>query len=556
MTAPPYTVADHVLDRLADLGVRHLFGVPGDFTLAFVDHVERHPLIEWVGCANELDAGYAADGYARLGGVGALSTTFGVGELSAINAVAGSFAEHVPVVHIAGAPTRATQAAGRATHHSLGDGDFGHFARMSAEVTAAHAVLTAENAAAEIDRVLLVARDRRLPVYLMLPADVSEAPIAPASAPLAAGDRITDGAALAEFTEVVTGLVERAASVSVLADILVHRVGAEAHLQALLGLGLPHATLLWGRRVVDESAPAYLGSYLGASSDPAVRSAIEDADLLVMAGVQFTDLTSGFFTQRLDAARTIEIRGESARIGDREFAPIAMADALDAVTTAVRVADLPTAVDSRADAAPPASAPEDAPLSQASLWDEVGAAIRPGDTVLADQGTAFYGMADHRLPHDVVFVGQPLWASIGFTLPALLGAALARPDRRPVLLIGDGAAQLTIAELGTLLRHRIPAIIVVVDNSGYTVERVIHGLHEEYNDIAGWDWAALVAAMGPAGRGTGVRVDTVGALRTALTDARASDRLTLIQAVVPADDVPPVLRSLAAAAAAANRPRA
>lgn len=151
-------MADYLLDRLAEQGVRHLFGVPGDFTLAFLDHVERHPLVEWVGCANELTAGYAADGYARLGGLGALSTTFGVGELSAINAVAGSFAEHVPIVHIVGAPSTATQEAGRATHHTLGDGDFGHFARMTAEVTAVQDTLTAADAGAQIDRVLSGAR--------------------------------------------------------------------------------------------------------------------------------------------------------------------------------------------------------------------------------------------------------------------------------------------------------------------------------------------------------------------------------------------------------------
>jgi indolepyruvate decarboxylase len=152
-----------------------------------------------------------------------------------------------------------------------------------------------------------------------------------------------------------------------------------------------------------------------------------------------------------------------------------------------------------------------------------------------------------------VFGGQPLWAAIGFTLPALLGAALARPERRPVLLIGDGAAQLTIAELGTLLRRRIPAVIVVVDNAGYTVERVIHGLHEEYNDIARWDWTALVSALDPTGTAVGVKAATVGELTSALETARAYDGLTLIQAVVPAEDVPPVLRDVAAAAAAANR---
>jgi indolepyruvate decarboxylase len=549
-----YTVADYLLDRLAETGIRHLFGVPGDFTLAFLDHVEAHPHIEWVGCANELGAGYAADGYARLGGLGALSTTFGVGELSAIGAVAGSFAEHVPVLHIVGAPTTAVQAAGRATHHTLGDGDFGHFARMTAEVTAAQAVLDAATSTVEIDRVLTAVLERRLPGYLVVPADVAEAPASPPSGPLPQHPGVTDPDVLARFRSEVESRVAAATSVAVLADILVARLGAEPQLHRILDEGVAHATLLWGRRVVDESAPAYLGSYLGAASAPAVRSGIEDADLLVMAGVQFTDLTSGFFSQHLDSARTVEIRGEHARIGGVDFRPLAMGDALDAVADAVAAASGRFRVSQSAEAQHPSTdaAPE-GPLSQDALWREVTAFLRDGDTVLADQGTSFYGMAGHRLPHGVVFGGQPLWAAIGFTLPAILGAALARPERRPVLLIGDGAAQLTIAELGTLLRHRIPAVIVVVDNDGYTVERVIHGLHEEYNDIARWDWTALLAAMDPTGTAVGVKATTVAELASALSSARNRSGLTLIQAVVPAEDVPPVLRDVAAAAASANR---
>ncbi|MDQ1121564.1 alpha-keto acid decarboxylase family protein [Microbacterium trichothecenolyticum] len=549
-----YTVADYLLDRLAESGVRHLFGVPGDFTLAFLDHVERHPLIEWVGCANELGAGYAADGYARMHGLGALSTTFGVGELSAISAVAGSYAEHVPVLHVVGAPTTAVQAAGRASHHSLGDGDFGHFARMTAEVTAAQEVLSATDATVQIDRVLTVVRHRRLPGYLLIPADVSEAPAEPPAAPLPAADVVTDPGVLARFRDAIAARLEVADSAAVLADILVARLGAESALHHVLAHGLPHASLLWGRRVVDETAPGYLGSYLGAASAPGVREGIENADLLVMAGVQFTDLTSGFFSQHIDPARTVDIRGEHARIGDDDFRPLAMSDALDAVA-----AVLETHRDRfRLDVTPSAPIPREpleagTPLSQSALWHEVAAFLRDGDTVLADQGTSFYGMAGERLPHGVVFGGQPLWAAIGFTLPAILGAALARPERRPVLLIGDGAAQLTIAELGTLVRHGIPAVIVVVDNAGYTVERVIHGLHEQYNDIATWDWTALLAAMDPTGTSTGVRVDTVGALSDALATARTATGLTLVQAVVPSDDVPPVLADLAAAAASANR---
>ncbi|KAA9105596.1 alpha-keto acid decarboxylase family protein [Microbacterium rhizomatis] len=559
-----YTVADHLLDRLAEVGVRHLFGVPGDFTLGFLDHVEAHPLIEWVGCANELGAGYAADGYARLNGFAALSTTFGVGELSAINAVAGSFAEHVPVLHVVGAPTTATQAAGRATHHSLGDGDFAHFARMTAEVTAVQAVLSGADSAAtstaEIDRVITATRDRRLPGYLVIPADVSELAAERATGPLPEHPSITDPAVLDRFRSAVAERLASARSIAALADILVARLDAQDALHRLLSEGVRHATLLWGRRVVDESAAAYLGSYLGTASDTAVRTVIEDSDVLVMAGVQFTDLTSGFFSQHIDLGRTIDIRGESTRIADERFEPLAMADALDAVTAAVIDAHAhlqlvhPATPNVAAEAGREAAL--DARLSQATLWQQVTAFLRAGDTVLADQGTSFYGIAGHRLPHDVTLIGQPLWASIGFTLPALLGAALARPERRPVLLIGDGAAQLTIAELGTILRHRIPAIIVVVDNAGYAVERVIHGLQEEYNDIARWDWVALMRAMDPAGTAHGERVDSVGALAAALAAAREADGLTLIQAVTPAGDVPPVLRAVAAAAAAANRPAA
>ncbi|MCJ1707053.1 alpha-keto acid decarboxylase family protein [Microbacterium sp. VKM Ac-2923] len=552
MTA--YTVADYLLDRLAEAGVRHLFGVPGDFTLAFLDHVERHPTVDWVGCANELGAGYAADGYGRLHGLGALSTTFGVGELSAISAVAGSYAEHVPVVHIVGAPTTAVQAAGRASHHSLGDGDFAHFARMTAEVTASQEVLSVADAPSQIDRLIAEVRHRRLPGYLLVPADVAEAPTEPPTSPLPDADVVTDPVVLACFRDAVAARLEAVDTVAVLADILVARLGAEDALHRLLSHGLAHASLLWGRRVVDESASAYLGPYLGAASAPAVRAGIEDADLLVLAGLQFTDLTSGFFSQRIDTARTVEIRGEHARVGDDDFRPLAMRDALDAVAAEVAARVDRFRLPDPAPAPPTPQTPDaTGRLSQSTLWHEVAAFLRDGDTVLADQGTSFYGMAGERLPHGVVFGGQPLWAAIGFTLPAIMGAALARPERRPVLLIGDGAAQLTAAELGTLVRQGVPAIIVVVDNAGYTVERVIHGLHEKYNDIATWDWTTLLAAMDPGRTSTGVRVDTTHDLRRALAEARESPTLTLIQAVVPQDDVPPVLADLAAAAAAANR---
>ncbi|WP_328305589.1 thiamine pyrophosphate-dependent enzyme [Actinomycetospora sp. NBC_00405] len=175
----------------------------------------------------------------------------------------------------------------------------------------------------------------------------------------------------------------------------------------------------------------------------------------------------------------------------------------------------------------------------------MSAFLRSGDIVLADQGTSFYGMAPHRLPAGVTFVGQPLWASIGYTIPALLGTCTARPGHRGVLLVGDGAAQMTATELATVLRERIPAVIVVVDNDGYTVERAIHGPDESYNDITAWDWPALARALGGGDQLDASRVRTVGDLRAALAGASAHpERVTLVQAVVPRDDVPDLLAAL------------
>lgn len=558
MTAVTYTVADHLLDRLAELDVDRVFGVPGDYSLALLDHVVHHDTVRWTGTTNELNAGYAADGYGRLRGIAALFTTYGVGELSAINAIAGSYAEHVPVVHVVGAPATTAQAAHRPVHHTLGDGVFGHFMAMHAEITCARAALTPDNAVAEIDRVLTAVRDQHLPGYLVIPADVGEFPAEKAIAPLAARADATDSASLAAFIDAASRLLTRAglaSEVSVLAGLLVHRLGAAGQLAKLLSSGpLTHATTLWAKSLVDESSPFFAGTYAGAASSEAARAAVEDAAVLIIAGVQFTDLNSGMFTQRITRERTIELGARSASVGAAMFAPLELPTVLDALEPLV--AGLPGGTGTRAAAvlSRPAHASDAEALSQANLWEEMAAFVRAGDIVLADQGTSFYGMATHRLPAGVTFVGQPLWASIGYTLPAMLGACTARSGSRGVLLIGDGAAQMTVQELATLIRAQVPGVVVVVDNDGYTVERAIHGPDEAYNDISTWDWTQVPGLFG-GGRDTAAfRVLTVGELRAALDDATAHPgRFCLVQAVVPRDDVPDLLAALTAVLGRAAR---
>ncbi|MGA7135243.1 MAG: alpha-keto acid decarboxylase family protein [Mycobacterium sp.] len=559
MTEPadsPYTIGDYLLDRLAELGVTEVFGVPGDYNLEFLDHIVAHPQLRWVGNANELNAGYAADGYGRLRGMSAVVTTFGVGELSAANAIAGSYAEHVPVVHIVGGPSKDAQGTRRALHHSLGDGDFEHFLRISREITCAQANLMPATATREIDRVLSEVREQRRPGYLLLSTDVARFETEPPTAPLPRYTGGTSPRALALFIEAATKLIADH-RLTVLADLLVHRLNAVDKLEALLAADVvPHATLMWGKSLVDESTPEFLGIYAGSASAEPVRRAIEEAPVLVTAGVVFTDMVSGFFSQRIDPARTIDVGVQQSTVGLQVFAPLEIGAALDGLTSILvgRGVTSPPVV-STSDQTPVEKPGRNEPLNQKVLWDRFCGALTPGNVVLADQGTSFYGMATHRLPRGVTFIGQPLWGSIGYTLPATLGAGLAQRDRRPVLLIGDGAAQLTVQELGAFSREGLSPVIVVVNNDGYTIERMIHGKTAPYNDIVRWSWADIPNALGVTNHLT-FRAQTYGELDDAFVAAADHrDRMVLIEAVVPRLDIPDLLTDMVRPTSADGSPR-
>ena len=542
---PPYTVGDYLLDRLAELGVTETFGVPGDYNLAFLDHIVAHPTIRWVGNANELNAGYAADGYGRLRGMAALVTTFGVGELSAANAIAGSYAENVPVVHIVGAPPKDAQGTRRALHHSLGDGDFEHFLRIGREITCAQANLMPATARREIDRVLSEVREQKRPGYILMSTDVARFATEPPDAPLPRYPGGTSPRALSMFVEAATELIADH-RLTVLADLLVHRLNAVKELETLLAADVvPHATLMWGKSLLDESSPNFLGIYAGSAGAEPVRKAIEQAPVLVTAGVVFTDMVSGFFSQRIDPARNIDIGQYQSSVAGEVFAPLEMGTALDALATIlVRRGIKSPPVTSPPAEPPPPRPPRNEPLTQRMLWDRLCVALTPGNVVLADQGTSFFGMADHRLPHGVTFIGQPLWGSIGYTLPAAVGAAVAHPDRRTVLLIGDGAAQLTVQELGTFSREGLSPVIVVVNNDGYTIERAIHGKTAPYNDIVSWSWTDLPGALGVTNHLV-FRAQTYGELDDALTAAAEhQDRLILVEVVLPRLEIPDLLSEL------------
>lgn len=560
----PTTVGRYLAARLHECGAAHAFGVPGDFTLALLDELlaapgDGSPALHWVGSSNELNAAYAADGYARVGRtMGAVVTTYGVGELSAINGIAGAYAEDVPVVSIVGMPATGALGSGALLHHSLLDGDHEHFVRAFREVTAAQAVLTTGTAAAEIDRVLTVALSTSKPVYLGIPTDVAVAELAAEDAARLAEPlrpRASDPGALAAFERALAQAVSQARSdageaepvVTVLAGPRIHRRGVEADVAALAALpGVRIASQVGSKAVIDEDHPASLGTYMGAITQrAATRRAVDGADLLIMIGTVVSDFTTGFFTQEFDPTAAVELALDHARVGYAVFADVRLDDAiaaLDRVIAAARLAE-PGGI-----AAPAVEAPahrdDDAPLDHAALWDEVQAWLPPDTTLIAEAGTAFYGALDLTLPDRCDLLGQPVWSSIGYTIPATLGAGLARPQRRPVLIVGDGAAQLTVQELGQVFHHGLAPVILLIDNAGYTVERMIRSPEAVYQDVVAWNWPAIPAALG-ADHVRVHSVATVGSLRAALAEAGAVvDAPAFLHLTLPRDDAPRLLVEL------------
>ena len=538
-------VGDYLLHRLQQAGIRHLFGVPGDYNLQFLDSVIAHPDIAWVGCANELNAAYAADGYGRCNGAAALLTTFGVGELSAINGIAGSYAEYVPVIHIVGAPASQAQQQGDCVHHSLGDGDFGHFLRMAQEVSVASAVLTAENAVTEIDRVISEALTQHRPGYLLLAVDVAAAEISLSEEKATAADNHQQVAVA--FADAAERLLAPAQRVALLADFLASRWQLQPQLEALRQLrAIPAATLLMGKGVLNEQQPGFVGTYAAQGSSDAVRQAIEDTEVTICVGVRFTDTLTAGFTQNLPAERVIDLQPFQATVAGEVFAPLSMQQALAALTPIYqrhcahwRLADAPECEEGEQIAA--------AVISQQAFWQAMQRFLQPGDIILADQGTAAFGAAALRLPQDAQLLVQPLWGSIGYTLPATFGAQTAQPDRRVILIIGDGSAQLTIQELGSMLRDGQQPIIFLINNEGYTVERAIHGAEQRYNDIAQWNWTALPQALSQQCAAQSWRVSETVQLDAVMEQLMRNRRLSLVEVVMDKQDLPPLLRKVTAA---------
>lgn len=345
MTNP--TVAEYTVNRLAQLGIDKVFGVPGDYAFPVDDAAEAAPGVEWVACANELNASYAADGYARIRGAAILSTTYGVGELSAINGVMGSKAHRLPVFHIVGMPSERIQHLGLITHHNLGDTDYDRFEAISSSACCVSARLTPDNCIEELERVIREALRQSMPAYILISEVNGLMPVIGEpvkGAPLAKIKRQrSDETELAAVVEAI--LTKIAAAQSPLATIttMTRRYGvADKAVELVTKANLPVAITGNDKGIIDESMPQYIGVYAAAMSNPpSVRDAVEHADLILdIGGVKLYELNTGLWGDVLHTERAICIHENWVRIGTNIYLNVAIDDVLDALITKVKTREL------------------------------------------------------------------------------------------------------------------------------------------------------------------------------------------------------------------------
>jgi len=531
-----YTVSRYLLHRLEEIGVHHLFGVPGDYNLDFLDEVMLSP-IQWVGNCNELNAGYAADGYARINGIGAAVVTYGVGGLSIINAAAGAFAEHVPLVIINGAPPARRREARAMVHHLVAH----YYLQLDLfkKITADAALLSdPATAPDEIDRVLGSCISQKLPVYLELPADINQAPCHPPTGPLSEIPLHSDPDSLAESVKEAAALLEKATSPIILAgmELLRFKLGHET-LKLVESSEVPFATMLGSKSVLPELHPQFTGIYQGGWSKEQVRKQVEESDCLISLGAWMTDLDTGLFSINLDKHHMIEVGKGQVRIGSHFYHDVQLAEFIRELTHVVRPRSYLISHPAGAYRPKQPFIPQpSSELTASRLYDCLNYYLDDQMILLAEPGDAFCAAPEFNIEEAENFIVQSYYCSIGFCTPAALGVSLARPEKRPVILTGDGAFQMTAQELSTIIRERRPAIVVLINNDGYLIERKLHQ-DGAYNDIQMWKYADLPEVFGGKPFAAGIQVWTEEELLAAFQQAvTEKERLFFIEAMLPKRD--------------------
>lgn len=533
------SIGNYLIQRLQDYGLRDLFGIPGDFVLQFYDLLEKSP-INVVGCTREDCAGYAADAYARVNGLGAVCLTYCVGGLSACNSIAGAFAEKSPVVVISGAPGIQERVNDPLLHHRVRD--FSTQREVFEKITIAAADLHDPLIAfREIDRCLEAAVKYQRPVYLELPRDrVHTLPTAPHHpiCSLQVSDQLALEAALEEACE----RISRAKQPVIIAGVEVHRFGLREQVVSLAEKHqIPLCATLLGKSVISEQHPLYLGIYEGVMGREEVTRYVEASDCVILLGTFMTDINLGIFTAHLEPKNCLSITSEELRIGYHHFHNVLFEDFVKDLERADLKREHPAgALPSRTQLDRP-TPDADSPMTIASLFGHLDEILDDDMVVIADVGDSLFGSADLTIHKHTEFLSPAYYTSMGFAIPAALGAQVANNNLRPIVLVGDGAFQMTCMELSSIVRAKFNPIVIVLNNKGYTTERFL--LEGPFNDILNWEYHKMPELLGG---GVGYEVTTVGQYQAAIEKSLAEKKqFSILNVHLESDDISPALQRLA-----------
>lgn len=537
------TVAEYTLARLSQLGIDKVFGVPGDYAFAIDDAIEVIDGLDWVVCANELNAAYAADGYARIRGAAILTTTYGVGELSAVNGVMGSKAHRLPVFHLVGMPSERIQHLGLVTHHNLGDTRYDRFKSISEQAACVSATLTPDNCVDELERVIREALRQSMPAYIVISEVHGNTPVV--------GDPVqgkpmtkikrqrSDPRELKAAVAAIAAKLAAAKRPVVMPTALTLRYGvADKVAKLITKANLPAALTSYDKGVLDESLPQFLGMYsAGSSRPPSVRAAVEKADLILdIGGLHLTELNTSLWGDVLRTERAVCIHDNWVRSGTDVYLDVAIADVLDALTAKVtrRAATITTKAKPL-----PIKGSGDDPTSSANFYPRLQRRLKPGDTLVIETGTCMFHLNGMLLPAGVRSEAQGLWGSIGWATPATLGIAMAKREGRTWLVTGDGSHQLTLNELAVMGRYGVSPVIFVLNNGIYGVEDILSERGHVYDDIASVNYHLLPAAFGCRGW-LSAKVSTVAELEEALDAIEKHSGAAYVEVMIPDEESQPL----------------
>ena len=514
------TIARYLIQKLLQHGVGHVFGIPGDYIIRFWTAM-THSDLKYIVTTKEDAAGFAADAYARLNGLGAVCVTYCVGGFNVTNPIAGAYAEKSPVVVISGAPGVKEREKNPLLHHKVRD--FSTQKEIFEKITVASTLLNdPETACSEIDRVIDMALRYKRPVYIEIPRDMIDMPchIHKETVLHLEKDNLD---VLKEALGEARAMIQSAQRPVILAGVELHRFNLQNLLLELVEkTHIPVVATLLGKSVMSEVHPYYMGIYGGAMGREEVQEYVEASDCVIMLGEFMTDVNLGIYTARLDQGCTINANSEKIWIRHHCFEEISFEGFLKGLIQLsmlkknIHFPKLELQKEIH-------FTPKNSPIRVQRIFEAVNSILDENMVVICDIGESLFGAIDLVIHRRTEFLSPAYYTSMGFAMPAALGAQTARPDLRPIVFVGDGAFQMTGMELSSILKCGLNPIVIVLNNHGYETERIIE--EGPFNDIALWNFEKIPEVLGG---GVGYKVKTEIEFMTALKDALKKDCYTIL----------------------------